>query len=84
MDVTGELFSLCPWTVGWRVARVGQPLSWPVEDLPHAFELERARRELHTCGDIEKLRVLSLKMLDLLEGQRRWFNQMVSQGWLAR
>lgn len=51
-------------------------------NLSHAFELERARRELHGCQDIEKLRTLSLRMLELLEGQRIWFQQQVRNGWL--
>ena len=51
-------------------------------NLSHAFELERARRELKDCQDIEKLRVLSLRMLELLEGQRLWFQQQIRNGWL--
>lgn len=52
------------------------------QELAHTFELERARRELYTCSDIEKLRTLSLKMLELLEGQRLFFRQQIAQGWL--
>lgn len=52
------------------------------QELAHTFELERARRELHTCQDMEKLRTLSLKMLDLLEGQRLFFKQQIQRGWL--
>lgn len=35
--------------------------------------MERYRREVESCADIEKMRVLTLDMLKLLEQQRQWF-----------
>ncbi len=52
--------------------------------LTHQFELERARRELKNCSDVERLRSISLRMLDLMEAQQRWIHQQVEQGWFNR
>ena len=52
--------------------------------LSHQFELERARRELQSCDDVERLRSISLRMLDLMEAQQRWIQKQVEQGWFSR
>ena len=36
----------------------------------HAFEMERARREVKRCEDVHHMRELCLSMIDLIEGQR--------------
>jgi hypothetical protein len=42
-------------------------------ELQHDFELEVLRREVKACSNLASLRELTLKALDLLELQRRFF-----------
>ena len=53
-----------------------------MDEEAHAFAVELARREVQNCRDLETLRGLTLQVIDLLEGQRRWLNQAVQRGWL--
>ena len=48
-------------------------------DLSHLFQVEKAKREVRNCTDLEALRTLTLKALDLLEGQRSWFMAQLKQ-----
>ena len=38
----------------------------------HAFEIERTRRSLQTCTDLEQLHLACNQLIDLLERQREW------------
>ena len=51
--------------------------------LAHEFWLQQSRLELQSCQDIESLRQVSLHLLNLLEGQRVVFAEMMPKGWLS-
>jgi len=50
--------------------------------LAHEFVLEQSRRELQQCDDLESLRQISLRLLNLLEDQRQVVAAMMRHGWL--
>jgi hypothetical protein len=50
--------------------------------LAHEFVLEQSRRELQQCEDLETLRQISLRLLNLLEDQRQVVAAMMRHGWL--
>jgi len=42
-------------------------------EISHALRLELARREILSCSNIEHMRNLTIRMLELVEHQRQWF-----------
>lgn len=53
-----------------------------VTTLAHAFVLEQSRRELQSCQDLESLRQVSLRLLNLLEEHQQTVAAMMRNGWL--
>ena len=53
-----------------------------VTTLAHAFVLEQSRRELQSCQDLESLRQVSLRLLNLLEEHQLAVAAMMRNGWL--
>ena len=53
-----------------------------VTTLAHAFVLEQSRRELQSCQDLEALRQVSLRLLNLLEEHQLAVAAMMRNGWL--
>ena len=53
-----------------------------VTTLAHAFVLEQSRRELRSCQDLESLRQVSLRLLNLLEEHQLAVAAMMRNGWL--
>ena len=47
--------------------------------LAHELSVERSRREIYRCGDIEQLRDVSLQLINLVEGQRVMLLEMMRQ-----
>ena len=47
--------------------------------LAHELSVERSRREIYRCGDIEQLRDVSLQLINLVEGQRVMLLEMMKQ-----
>jgi len=47
-----------------------------------AFALERMRRELDGCQDIEQLRRIALQAVELYQHQQEVVAQMAKTGWL--
>lgn len=42
-------------------------------NIEHQFEMERTRREVMACSDLDYMRQITLSVLDLMEGQRQFF-----------
>ena len=38
----------------------------------HAFEVERTRRSIDNCSDVDQLHLACNQLIDLLERQREW------------
>tara|TARA_B100001540_G_scaffold195958_1_gene172565 strand:+ start:177 stop:362 length:186 start_codon:yes stop_codon:yes gene_type:complete len=47
--------------------------------LAHELSVERSRREIYRCGDIEQLRDVALQLINLVEGQRGMLLQMIDK-----
>lgn len=47
-----------------------------------AFALERMRRELDGCWDVEQLRCIALQAIQLYQHQQEVVAEMAKQGWL--
>ena len=48
----------------------------------HLFCLERHRRDIEACSDIQQLRSTAIKLLQLYVAQQESLTAMVRQGWL--
>ena len=51
-------------------------------NIEHQFEMERTRREVMACSDLDYMRQITLSVLDLMEGQRQFFLDHLKGGWL--
>lgn len=48
----------------------------------HLFCLERHRRDIETCSDVQELRSTAIKLLQLYLAQQESLTAMMRQGWL--
>ena len=51
-------------------------------DLQRQFVLERAKRELQDCDDLERLRSIALDTMSLYLAQQATLREMGKRGWL--
>jgi hypothetical protein len=55
-----------------------------MDPLAHELQREMSRREVCSCQDIKALKLIALRLLDLLEAQHATTLQMMQQGWLPK
>lgn len=52
-------------------------------DLQREFVLERTKRELQDCDDLERLRSIALNSISLYLAQQATLREMAKRGWLT-
>lgn len=50
-----------------------------MQDVAFGFMIEACRREIYSCADINQMRMLTLKTLELMENQRAVLRQMINE-----
>jgi hypothetical protein len=50
-----------------------------VDDVMFSFHVEQARRAINACGDIKEMRLISVKMLEMMVYQRQVTRDLVDQ-----
>lgn len=50
-----------------------------VDDVMFSFQVEQARRALNACGDIKEMRMISVKMLEMMVYQRQVVRDLVDK-----
>lgn len=50
-----------------------------VDDVMFSFHVEQARRALNACSDIKEMRLISVKMLEMMVYQRQVTRDLVDQ-----
>lgn len=57
---------------------------YAMDPLAHELQREMSRREVCSCQDLKALKLIALRLLDLLEAQHATTLQMMQQGWLPK
>jgi len=50
-----------------------------MEGVAFGIKIEACRREIYSCADINQMRMLTLKTLELMENQRAALRQMINE-----
>ena len=50
-----------------------------MDDVMFSFHVEQARRAINACGDIQEMRMISVKMLEMMVHQRKVTRDLVDQ-----
>ena len=54
-----------------------------MDDVTFSFHVESARRALHACDSVDEMRMLSVKMLEMMVYQRQVVRGMLEQHFKA-
>lgn len=82
-SIAEALGSTLPQSVSSVLLSLKDVVSLSVMDryqLSHSFETERIRRSIMGCGDIDSLRTITLKLLQMCEAQKMMLCKLMLPG----
>ena len=68
---------MAPYSIGVAVLASVMEMGDIMDELSHAFLLEKMKREVNEINDVETLRQCVLTLVDLTERQKSLFKQML-------
>lgn len=48
-----------------------------MDEVAHAFQMERIKRDVNQCDNVESLRNMVLTLVDVMERQKAMFRQLI-------